>query len=104
MNKNEILAKSRKENLNGDEREKNIRLCRDAFSVWGLLILGFIIMIMKVWQGQSPADIVSLFFCVSGIGFAYEGIRVKSKWHTAAGIVLILSAVYFFYKFYMGLF
>ena len=40
MDKNEILSKSREENLYGDEREKDVRLKRDAFSQWGLIILG----------------------------------------------------------------
>ena len=32
--KEEILVKARKENIYGDEREKKIRIHRDAFSVW----------------------------------------------------------------------
>lgn len=104
MNKEEILSKSKKENLNGDEREKAVRTSRDAFSVWGFIILGFVIIIMKITQGQSPADIISLFFCVSGIGFTYEGIQEKNKWHIVSGVVLLLFTAYFFYKFYKGLF
>ena len=35
MNKDEILAKAKKENFLGDEREKEVRVKRDAFSLWG---------------------------------------------------------------------
>ena len=35
MNKEEILARSKKENIYGDEREKSVRTKRDAFSLLG---------------------------------------------------------------------
>ena len=40
MNKDEILAKSRAENAGGDEREKKLRVHRDAFMAWGSDSLG----------------------------------------------------------------
>lgn len=104
MNKEEILSKSKKENIYGDEREKEIRLSRDAFSIWGVIILGAIIMIIKLVRVQSPADIISLLFCMSGMGFTYGGVKLKSKIQIVVGIVLLLLAVYFFYKFCAGLF
>lgn len=41
MNKETILSKSKKENIYGDEREKLVRVHRDSFSMWGIIILGF---------------------------------------------------------------
>lgn len=41
MNKEEILAKSKKENILGDEREKEVRIRRDAFSFWGLIFFRY---------------------------------------------------------------
>ena len=61
MNKEEVLEKAKLENFLGDEREKEIRTKRDAFSLWGLIILGCTIMIIKLIKVQSPADIISLF-------------------------------------------
>ncbi|EDS75095.1 hypothetical protein CLOSPI_00923 [Thomasclavelia spiroformis DSM 1552] len=34
MNKEEVLAKAKRENFLGDEREKDIRTKSDAFSLW----------------------------------------------------------------------
>jgi hypothetical protein len=104
MNKEEILAKSKKENILGDEREKEVRIRRDAFSFWGLIFLGIIIMLIKLIRVQSPADIISLMFCTSGLGFIYEGVKLKSKWNTILGIIFLILAGYFLYKFCVGLF
>lgn len=60
MNKEEVLEKAKLENFLGDEREKEIRTKRDAFSLWGLIILGCTIMIIKLIKVQSPADICNL--------------------------------------------
>lgn len=104
MNKEEILARSKKENIYGDEREKEVRTKRDAFSLWGLTVLGITIMIIKLFSTESPSDVISILFCTSGLGFTYEGIQLKKKWATICGIVLILLAVYYFYRFCVGLF
>ncbi len=104
MNKEEILSKSKKENIYGDEYERIVRTRRDAFSVWGFLILGIAIMTIKLFRTQSPADIICMMFCTSGLGFAYEGIHLKKKWQIIAGSVLLLCAAYFFYKFCKGVF
>lgn len=104
MNREEILAKSQKENTYGDERVQDIRLRRDAFSAWGFITLGIVIMFMKTFQGETPADIIALFFWSSGLGFSYAGIRLKSKWQLAGGIILLLLAAYYFYKFCVGLY
>ncbi len=40
MDREEILAKSRKENAYGDEREKEIRVKRDGIAMWGEILLG----------------------------------------------------------------
>lgn len=104
MKKEEILARSKKENINGDEREKNVRTKRDAFSLWGFIVLGIVIMIIKLFHTKSPADIISIMFCTSGLGFTYEGIKLKKKWTAIIGVLFLLLGVYYFYRFCMGLF
>lgn len=104
MNKEEILARSKKENFYGDEREREVRIKRDAFSGWGLVVLGIIIMIIKLMNSGMASDIISILFCTSGLGFAYEGIKLKKKWTAICGIVFLLLAVYYFYRFCVGIF
>lgn len=104
MNREEILSKAKRENYLGDEREREVRLKRDAFSLWGLIVLGAVIMILKIVRTESPADIISLLFCTSGLGFAYEGLKLNQKHSLIAGIVLLILSACFFYIFCMGLF
>lgn len=104
MDKEKILSKSKKENIYGDEREKLIRIHRDSFSLWGALGLGLIVIVIKILKGHSPADIISIFFCISSIGFLYEGITLKNKWQFLVGIFMLLLTIYFFYIFCKRLF
>lgn len=102
MNKEEILRRSQQENANGDERVQKIRVDRDAFSVWAVELVGAALMAVKLARGQSPADIVSIFFAMAGAAFAYEGGKLKSKSRLIAGGVLLALGAYFFYRFCAG--
>ena len=104
LHKEEILAKVKQENFLGDEREKEIRTKREAFSLWGLIILGCTIMILKLVKGQSPVDIISLLAGTSGLAFVYEGIKLKKKFSLFFGGILLVFSIYYFYKFCVGLF
>lgn len=104
MNKEEILKKSIKENIYGDEREKRIRVNRDAFSAWGVVILGVIMMIIKLWKMEPLADIIALLFSLTAMGSLYEAIKTKKAIHIVCTIVFFLLTIYFFYKFCMGIF
>lgn len=104
MNKEEVLAKSVKENTVMDERDRNIILHRDAFSGWGVIILGIIIMIVKLCKTQSPADIISLFFIMAASGSLYEAMKTKKRIHMIMAAVFFLLSIYYFYRFCAGLF
>lgn len=104
MNKEEVLARSKKENIYGDEREKEVRTKRDAFGGWGFTILGIVIMFIKIFHGDSASDIISILFCTSGLAFTYEGIKLKKKGTVICGIVLLIFAIYFFCRFCMVIF
>lgn len=104
MNREEILAKSKAENVYGDEYEKKIRTHRDAFFGWGTTIICIVIMIIKLYRTESPADIISILFCSSATAFMYEAVHTKKKYLFVVAIVLYLAAIYFFYKFCVGTF
>ena len=90
MNKDEILSKHKNENRFGDEREKNIRIRRDAFSLGGVVVLGCFFMMLKIWKDQYPADIFALFACQSGLSCLYEWGQLRQKKHLIWGILLMV--------------
>lgn len=104
MDKNEILAKSVKENAIMDERDKHIRTHRDAFSLWGVIILGIVMMVINLYHGKSPDDIISLFFVLVATGSLYEAIKTKKRIHIMMTIVFSALTIYYFYKFCVGVF
>lgn len=104
MDKNEILSKSVKENSVMDERDKHIRTCRDAFSLWGVIVLGTILMFIKIYCGQSPSDIISLFFILVATGSFYEAIKTKKWIHIMSTIVYSVLTICFFFRFCAGSF
>lgn len=102
MNKDEILKKSVKENAILDERDKHIRTHRDAFSMWGIIALGLIMMGIKIRHGQSPNDILALFFCMVAMADLYMAVQTKKLLHIILLIVFSALTLYYFYRFYMG--
>lgn len=103
MNKDEILKKSVQENLILDERDKHIRTHRDAFSMWGIIVLGLIIMGIKIRHGQSPNDILSLFFGMVATADLYMAVKTKKLLHIILMIVFSTLTLYYFYHFYAGI-
>lgn len=90
MNKDEILSKHKQENRFGDEREKTIRIRRDAFSLGGVVVLGCFFMMLKLWKDQSPTDIFALFACQGGLSCLYEWSQLRQKKHLVWGILLMV--------------
>lgn len=90
MDKDEILSKHKQENRFGDEREKNIRIRRDAFSLGGVVVLGCFFMMLKIWKDQYPADIFALFACQGGLSCLYEWGQLRQKKHLVWGILLMV--------------
>lgn len=91
MDKDEILSKHKQENRFGDEREKTIRIRRDAFSLGGVVVLGFFFMMLKIWKDQYPADILALFCCQGGLSCLYEWSQLRQKKHLVWGILLMVT-------------
>ena len=90
MDKDEILSKHTSENRFEDEREKTIRIRRDAFSLGGVVVLGCFFMMLRVLKDQYPADIFALFACQGGLSCLYEWSQLRQKKHLIWGILLMV--------------
>ncbi len=104
MNKNEILAKSRQENMNDDECQKKRRTDQDAFSVWGYIIMSFIFIVLKLIQREPLEDVLSILWCGVATGFLYGAIHTKEKISVIATVAGYLLALLFLCKYCMEMF
>ncbi len=104
MNKQEILKKSRQENMNGDECERKKRTDQDAFSVWGYVIMGLIFMVLKMVGDRAAEDVLSILWCGVATGFLYRAIHTKEKISVIAAVAGYLLALFFFCKYCMEMF
>lgn len=62
MNKDEILKRSQTENMLGDEREKQIRLESDTFSLIFMLAVTLILTIINYVKGLSADGFLAIFW------------------------------------------
>ncbi len=104
MNKQEILKKSRQENMNGDECQRKRRTDQDAFSAWGFLIMCGVIMVLKLIQRESINDVLAILWCGSATAVLYGAIREKTKLYIFLTVVAYALAVMFFCIFCMEIF
>ena len=104
MNKEEILKKSRQENMNGDECQKKRRTDQDAFSVWGFIFMCIAIMVLKLIRREPINDVLAIMWCGTATAALYGAIREKTKLYIFLTVVEYALAVAFFIKFCMEMF
>lgn len=96
LNKEEILAKSREENKNGDEREKHaLYTAAYTATMIGFLLWGIISVVLSVLDRQSfEMNIVP--FATIGTMYTIWGIKMTKRKAVflVAGIVCITAAVF----------
>lgn len=99
-----LLERAKKENVYGDERDKQIRQRRDSFATWCQIILIFVMMFMKIIAGESALDMIILCAIVAESGFLYEWKKTGNKVELVFGVVFSIMTIVCFYKFCVGLF
>lgn len=60
--KEEILARSKRENRNGDERERTIRIQGESFSLIFILLMGIVLIAWKRVHGLPDEDVLAMFW------------------------------------------
>ncbi len=98
LSREDILAASRKENKDGDEREQQTynRALSLGYGV-GMILLGIVMIVSVIVEDKIPAELwmcCSVVWATSGL---YYGIRTsKHKWlFLASGIISIIACVFF---------
>lgn len=99
MNKEEILAKSRKENEVSDERNNLIKMQGANFSI-GILILLWIVMTKFApldVMGKLALSLLTHVTCLSN--FAYQLAKNRTKTSVFFTIAFALTTVFYLYQF-----
>lgn len=91
MNKEEILAKSRKENVLQDEMERTVRIEGESFSLILVFLVGVVIVIFNRLLGL-PANSVLAMFLASCVGNRLY--RLTKRRNTSDVVTLLISLAF----------
>lgn len=67
LSKEEILERSQRENRNGDEMEKRVRIEGESFSLIFVFVMGIVLLAWKRIHGLPDEDVLAMFWtaCVA---------------------------------------
>ena len=88
MNKEEILAKSRKENVLQDEMERTVRIEGESFSLLFALLMGLILLFWKRAHGLPYEDVMCMFWTACVANRVY---RLTRRRDTSDIVTLLIS-------------
>ena len=100
MEKQEILEKSRRENRNGDERERTVRVQGESFSLLLVLLVGLVLLVWERIHGLPDADVLCMFWTACVANRVYRLTQRKSTFDLVTLLIslafLIWNLVQFF--------
>ena len=91
MEKQEILEKSRRENRNGDERERTVRIQGESFSLLFVLLVGLVLLVWKRTHGLPDADVLAMFWTACVASRLY---RLTQRRNTSDVVTLLISLAF----------
>ena len=91
MNKEEILAKSRKENVLQDEMERTVRIEGESFSLLFVFLMGLILLTWKRVHGLPHEDVLTMFWTA---GVATRVYRLARRRNTSDIVTLLISLAF----------
>ena len=91
MERQEILEKSRRENRNGDERERIIRIEGESFSLLFALLMGLILLVWKRVHGLPDEDVLCVCWTACVANRVY---RLTRRRDTSDVVTLLLSLAF----------
>lgn len=101
MNKEEILAKNKADNLFLDEYDKQQKWKGQSFGLLFLMLICVIILAWKAYTHQNTADIVTIIWAALFSVMAYHAYSEKNKTSLVIAIFSFAFMVYYFIKFIM---
>ena len=91
MNKEEILAKSRKENVLQDEMERTVRIEGESFSLLFVFLMGLILLTWKRVHGLPHEDVLTMSWTACVANRVY---RLARRRNTSDIVTLLISLAF----------
>ncbi len=88
MNKEEILAKSRKENQYHDERDRQISAQATTYGALGMAVMFVILFVIRVFmKGGTSYDLFAMYFGFLAVSSIYKLKLLKGKTEIFTAII-----------------
>ncbi len=91
LSKEEILARSQRENRSGDELEKRVRVEGESFSLIFVFLMGIVLLAWKRTHGLPDEDVLAMFWTACVANRVYRLTRRKN----ASDVVTLLICLAF---------
>ena len=91
LSKEEILARSQRENRSGDELEKRVRVEGESFSLIFVFLMGIVLLAWKRIHGLPDEDVLAMFWTACVANRVYRLTRRKN----ASDVVTLLICLAF---------
>ena len=88
LTREEILERSKRENRNGDERERTVRVQGESFSLIFALLMGLILLFWKRAHGLPHEDVMCMFWTACVANRVY---RLTRRRDTSDIVTLLIS-------------
>ena len=100
LSREEILARSQRENRNGDEMERTVRIQGESFSLIFVFLTGIALLAWKRTHGLPDEDVLSMFWTACVANRLYRLTRRKSASDVATLLISLAFLVYNLVKFF----
>ena len=96
----EILARSRRENRMGDEREKAVRIEGESFSLIFIFLMGLILLVWKRTHGLPDEDVLIMFWTATAASRVYRLFRRRDTSDVVTLLICLAFLGYNLVKFF----
>lgn len=95
LSREEILSRSQRENRNGDEMEKRIRIEGESFSLIFVFLMGVVLLVWKRLHGLPDEDVLTMFWTACVANRIY---RLTRRRDTSDVVTLLICLAFLGYN------
>ena len=95
LSREEILSRSQRENRNGDEMEKRIRIEGESFSLIFVFLMGVVLLVWERLHGLPDEDVLTMFWTACVANRIY---RLTRRRDTSDVVTLLICLAFLGYN------